>query len=216
MPKFASAKPQKTSTQLKFVQQKSEADERAREDPEEGEKRRDFKRAKETADLICKSKKLRSIYEKIPENPWTKRYNYYFKHGETMYSRKAFRKRGEDCGDRPRMTEERLLNEVAAIITLACAYLYGNGTPKSTKDAVFLLEMAAGGEYNMPMANCMLEQIYFHGQSSGSFRDSTNHEEDPYFWPAADWHPYPGIPHIMRANYPGVQVLFESKSYRQK
>ena len=131
--------------------------------------------------------------------------DYYFRHGETIHSRDAFRERGEGRGDRPWMTEERLLNEVATIITLACAYLYGNGTPTSTKDAVFWLEMAAGGEYNMPIANCMLGQIYFHGQSSASFRDST--KEDPYFWPAADWHPYPGIPHIMCANYPGVQVL---------
>ena len=66
--------------------------------------------------------------------------------------------------------------------------------------------MAAEGEYNMPYANFIPGLIYFHGQSSGSFRDSTYHEEDPYFWPAADWHPYPGIPHIMCANYPGVQV----------
>ena len=93
-----------------------EADERARKDPEEGQKRRAFKRAKETVDLICKSKKLWSIYEKIPENPWTKRMDYYFRHGETMYSRDAFRERGEGCGDRPWMTEERLLNEVAALL----------------------------------------------------------------------------------------------------
>jgi hypothetical protein len=130
-----------------------EADERARKDPEEGRKRRAFKRAKETVDLICKSKKLWRIYEKISENPWTKRINYYFKHGETIYSREALSERGEGCGDRPWMTEERLLNEVATIITLACAYLYGNETPKSTKDAVFWFEMAAGGEYNIPWGN---------------------------------------------------------------